>query len=88
MWTVRRCLVLAFLVIPMIETTWAADELYRCTNGTFTNRVERQCQPYESKGTVRVQGKTIDKEDAQKSAFAEVKVVEEPMKHQGVDPHR
>ena len=88
MWTLRRCVVLGFFVMPLIQTAWAVDELYRCTDGTFTNRVELQCAPYESKGTVRVQGNTIDKEEAQKAAFAEVKVVEEPMKHRAADPHR
>jgi hypothetical protein len=34
----------------------ATDGLYRCSDGTFTNQVERQCPPYEPMGIVPVQG--------------------------------
>lgn len=88
MWPLRHCLVLGFLVMPLALTAWAADELYRCTDGTFTNRVERQCQPYESTGIVRVQGERIGKTDAQKPAVADLKVVEEPIKHRAAGPAR
>src|SRR5687768_604064 len=33
-----------------------SDGLDRCASSTFTNRVERQCQPHEAKGLVPVQG--------------------------------
>jgi hypothetical protein len=49
--TMLAVLALAFALVPMAS---ASDELYRCSDGTFTNRVERQCPPYESKGIVRV----------------------------------
>lgn len=46
-------------------------------DGTFTNRLERQCQPYEAKGIVRVQGETAE---ASRQPFAEVKLFDEPAK--------
>jgi hypothetical protein len=70
-------LVLAFALVQMAS---ASDELYRCSDGTFTNRVERQCAPYESKGIVRVQtghsdeSKSTVKDDEPTQPFAEVQV--------------
>ena len=60
-----------FVLLPAAEMVLAADGLYRCADGTFTNRVERQCPPYEAKGIVRVQGETTE---ATKLPFAEVKL--------------
>jgi len=39
----------------------AADRIYRCADGTFTNRVERRCAPYETTGIVSVlpEGETL-----------------------------
>ena len=54
MLAVVRGLVLV-VALALVEMASASDELYRCSDGTFTNRVERQCQPYESTGMVRVQ---------------------------------
>ena len=54
MW-MKKCLpVLALMILPLVQTAWAGDRLYRCADGTFTNRVEQQCTPYEPKGIVRV----------------------------------
>jgi hypothetical protein len=70
-------LVLAFALVQMAS---ASDELYRCSDGTFTNRVERQCAPYKSKGIVRVQtghsdeSKSTVKDDEPTQPFAEVQV--------------
>jgi hypothetical protein len=51
-----------------------ADSLHRCADGTFTNKSQRQCAPYESKGIVRVQGEAA-KSDT-KQSVAEVKLLE------------
>ena len=70
----------AVLVITMwsfTQAAWADDALYRCADGTFTNRVERQCAPYEAKGIVRVQGETAE---PTRPPFAEVKVFQGPVK--------
>jgi hypothetical protein len=56
-------------ILPLTQIGWTSDETYRCSDGTFTNRVERQCPPYESKGIVRVQGLSA----AGAKSFAEVK---------------
>lgn len=72
--------VVGFAVLGLVQTAWASDALYRCADGTFTNRVERQCPPYEAKGIVRVQGDTAD---ASRQPSAEVKVFQEPVKDTG-----
>jgi hypothetical protein len=91
---VLRFFVLVLLMSPLGHVTWATDDLYKCTDGTFTNRLERQCQPYESTGIVRVQGesrepvKSLVKGDEEKQPLAEVKLFSEPVKLQEVVPHR
>jgi hypothetical protein len=60
--------VLVITVLGVVQTAWAGDQLYRCSDGTFTNKAERQCAPYEAKGIVRVQGGTAE---ASKQPFAE-----------------
>jgi hypothetical protein len=81
---VLRSIALAFAILPVVQVTWASDELYRCSDGTFTNRVERQCQPYEPTGLVWVQTERSDesnstmKKDAPTQPFAEVKVYQRP----------
>jgi hypothetical protein len=80
MLAVRRCVILAILVLPFTQVAWASDELYRCSDGTFTNRVERKCQPYESTGIVRVQAGAAE---ASKQSFAEVKLFTESVKRRG-----
>jgi hypothetical protein len=72
--------VLGFAMLGLVQAAWASDRLYRCADGTFTNRVERQCAPYEAKGIVRVQGETPE---ATKQPFAEVKVFQEPVRDTG-----
>jgi hypothetical protein len=39
----------------------AVDRVYRCADGTFTNRPERRCAPYEPSGVVSVlpEGETL-----------------------------
>jgi hypothetical protein len=72
--------VLGVTILLLAQFTSASDELYRCSDGSFTNRVERQCQPYESTGIVRVQARPAEepkstlKSDEPKEPFAEVKV--------------
>jgi hypothetical protein len=84
---VLRCMVLVLSVSPLGHVAWATDDLYKCSDGTFTNRVERQCQTYESTGIVRVQGATAEaakstvKDEADKPPFAEVKVFQESGVH-------
>ena len=46
---------LAILFFLAASTAASADEqLFRCDDGTFTNRAERLCAPYESHGSVMV----------------------------------
>jgi hypothetical protein len=77
--SVLRCIVLVLSVSSVGHIAWATDDLYKCTDGTFTNRVERQCQRYESTGIVRVQAATAEaakstkKDDDNKPPLAEVK---------------
>jgi hypothetical protein len=88
---VLRFFVLILLMSPLGHVTWATDDLYRCADGTFTNRLERQCQPYESTGIVRVQAATAEaakqsiatgEEDQQ--PFGEVKRFQESAEPQEV----
>lgn len=72
--TLIRCVVLAAVMLPLAKIASASDALYRCADGTFTNRVERQCPPYASKDIVRVEGGTAE---ASKQPFAEVKLFDE-----------
>ena len=75
----KVAIVLAFVGLSIAKIASAGDELYRCSDGTFTNRVERQCAPYEAKGTVTVQGVG----DPAKEPFAEVKLSENRGLHRG-----
>lgn len=64
---VMKCLpVLVLTMLPIVQMASAGDELYRCADDTFTNRVERQCPAYESKGIVLVQGQPVAKFDGGK----------------------
>ena len=74
--TLGFCVVMVSTVL-IAPSTWA-EGLYRCPDGTFTNKVERQCPPYEPKGLVHVQGRTAAQADEGKPAFAEVKLFNEP----------
>ena len=56
MLTVLRSLAFGLLILSLPQIATSADQVYRCADGTFTNRVERPCPLYESKGIVRVQG--------------------------------
>jgi hypothetical protein len=87
MWLVRCLPVLGFVIVATVPMASANDELYRCADGTFTNRAERQCPPYESTGVVRVQKQPEDskstlKSDEPKQPFAEVKAYNEGAKTQ------
>lgn len=77
MWVLKCLTVLAVMALPMAQMASASEDLYRCTDGTFTNKAERQCPPYEARGIVRVQGETPE---ATKQPFAEVKLFQEPEK--------
>jgi hypothetical protein len=91
---VLRCIVLVLSVSPLSQIAWATDDLYRCADGTFTNRVERQCQPYEPTGIVRVQAataeaaKSTEKDDENKPSLAEGKRFPEAVELRGVGSHR
>lgn len=88
MWSLIRCVVLTVVMLPLAKIASATDDLYRCSDGTFTNRVERQCPPYESNGIVRVQSgrsnesKSAVKHDEPTQPFAEVKVYDGQAKSQ------
>jgi hypothetical protein len=45
------------LALALVQIASAGDELYRCPDGTFTNKAERQCPAYERKEIGRVQSK-------------------------------
>ena len=75
----KTAIVLGLVGLSIVQIASAGDELYRCSDGTFTNRVERQCAPYEAKGTVTVQGAG----DPAKKPFAELKLSETRGTHQG-----
>ena len=74
--------VIVFAILSSVQSASAGDALYHCPDGTFTNRVERQCPPYESKGIVRAQGETAE---ASKPPFAEVKLFQDPVSIEGQD---
>ena len=80
MLVVVRGLALGCVLVSLAQVVSAGDALYRCSDGTFTNRVEQQCPPYEAKGIVRVQGGTAE---ASKQPFAEVKLFQEPVRDRG-----
>jgi hypothetical protein len=90
MCNLKRYVILVFLVIPLAKSALAADALYRCSDGTFTNRVERQCPPYESTGIGRVQGATAErakssvKGEAEQQPLAEVKLFQKSVEHGAV----
>jgi len=75
----KNAVVLTFVGLSTAQIASASDELYRCSDGTVTNRVERQCAPYEAKGTVTVQGAG----DPAKKPFAELKPSENRGIHRG-----
>ncbi len=66
---------LVTLSLPQVATR--DDQFYRCTDGMFTNRVERQCASYESEGIVRVQGGIAD---TPKQSVVEVKHLISPQR--------
>jgi hypothetical protein len=80
----RFCVVMVSTVL-MASSTWA-DSLYRCADGTFTNKAERQCPLYEPKGIVQVQSKLNDEQAGGSTTseaerpFAEAKLFDESAK--------
>ena len=73
---------LAFVLVGHTVVSWGNDQLYRCADGTYTNRVELNCTPHELKTTGRIQAGTPDgsksvKAHDQKQSFAEVNADEE-----------
>lgn len=57
--TMLNLLPVAFVAFTVLVSLFplsasAADSMYRCDDGTFTNVAERMCVPYEPKGTVLV----------------------------------
>ena len=82
MWILTCGVLLASSILPLAQLAWANDDLYHCADGTFTNRVELHCPPYESKGSVMVQRESAgDSASIQtgktKQPFAEVKLFHE-----------
>ena len=76
---VFQCLVFGLVTLLLPQVATSDDQLYRCTDGMFTNRMERQCASYESKCIVRVQGGIAE---ASKQPVAEVKLFDKPVKRQ------
>jgi hypothetical protein len=82
------CVVMVATV--MASSTWA-DSLYRCQDGTFTNKAERQCPPYEPKGIVRVQPRPNGehakevREGSRNESVAIIGVFDEPTKRHTKD---
>ena len=75
---VFQCLVFRLVTLLLPQVATSDDQLYRCTDGMFTNRVERQCA-YESKCMVQVQGGIAE---ASKQPVAEVKLFDKPVERQ------
>jgi hypothetical protein len=46
--------ILFAVTAPFASAASANDQLFRCDDGTFTNRTDLLCAPYESHGTVMV----------------------------------
>ncbi len=61
------------IAIGALTSVAVADSLYRCSDGTFTNRVERKCAPYESKEVGRIQVGNM-RTDQAKPSVADVKL--------------
>jgi hypothetical protein len=86
--TLGFCVLMVSSVL-LTSSTWA-DSLYRCPDGTFTNKAERQCPPYESKGmlwtqsTVNGQQTSEVRTDDSKRSFAEVTLYDESGKKSSV----
>ena len=40
------------IALISVSPVWAEESMYQCEDGTFTNRAELLCQPYEPKGKV------------------------------------
>jgi hypothetical protein len=82
MW-IQRLTMIVLMIVGTVPMASASDELYRCSDGTFTNRVELQCPTYESKGIVRMQARTAVpsngtvKSDEPKTPSADVKLFKE-----------
>ena len=79
---------IAFVLVGHSIASWGNNQLYRCADGTFTNRVELNCTPYELKTTGRIQPGTPDgsksgRADDAKQSFAEVKVYDESKSNVG-----
>jgi hypothetical protein len=47
---------MAAWAVLIASSAWA-ESVYRCPDGTFTNKAERQCPAYEPKEVGRVQSK-------------------------------
>jgi hypothetical protein len=87
---VLRSIAVVFAILIVGQIASGSDQLYRCSDGTFTNRIERQCAPYESTGIVRVQGATAEaatsivKGEAEQKPLDEVKLFQEPVEHRAI----
>jgi hypothetical protein len=68
------CVVMVSTVLT-VSSAWA-DSLYRCEDGTFTNKVERQCPLYEPKEIGRVQSKP----NGEQQPYASVTLFQEQSK--------
>ncbi|MGH7233651.1 MAG: hypothetical protein ACREJU_20160 [Nitrospiraceae bacterium] len=47
-------LVIIMMALASAPNVWAEEPMFKCEDGTFTNRIELLCQPYEPKGKVLV----------------------------------
>jgi hypothetical protein len=59
--------------LNVVASLALADSLYRCPDGTYTNRLKRNCAPYESKAIGRIHGESI-RTDEGKPSVAEIKL--------------
>jgi hypothetical protein len=72
----RRSFSIGMLAVALCawnSVAWA-DSIYRCSDGTFTNRVDRNCAPFDSKVIGRIQAATSDRIEEGKRSVAEVKL--------------
>ena len=83
---IQRLTMIVLMILGTVSMATATGELYRCSDGTFTNRVELQCPGYESKGIVRVQARMAEasndsvKSDEPKTPSVDVKRFKESVK--------
>lgn len=66
--------------VLIVPSSWA-ESIYRCPDGTFTNKAERQCPAYEAKAIGRIQARP----NSEQQPLASVTVLDEQAKKRSQD---